>query len=175
MQINKKIVLIFCTALITLLVLPTNALCQTTIGDSTVSVEEGDFFSWKCTYSHPAYDWILGDGSYHNITIDNIYRGSALIGGFLEFALIVEVTEGRYYAGLDQHDSWQEMYIVYNKTLNHLYLEDEINKIVPIPLNLSWIADSVGDCTIDGNTITWQIGSEDFLEYRFNSMGIATS
>lgn len=177
MRINKKIMFIFCITLITLLVLPTNALCQTTIGDSTFPAEEGDFFSWKCTYSHPVYDWILGDGSYQNITVDNIYRGSASMGGFIEYALIVEVTEGRYYAGLDQHDSWPESpYIVYNKSLNHLYLEDVINPIVPIPLNLSLIADSVGgDYTIEGNTITLDYGSGEFKEYRFNSNGIATS
>lgn len=182
MRINKKIMLIFCTALIALSILPTNALCQTTIGDSTFPAEEGDFFSWKCTYSHPTYDWFLGDGSYRNITVDRIYRGSASIygWGFIEYALIVEVTQGKYLAGLDQHDSWAERpYIVYNKSLNRLYLEDTINPIVPIPLNLSLIADAVhctNTCTIEGNTITLPFsGPDNSMEYRFNSNGIATS
>ena len=172
----KKLGIIGLTTFLLLSSLSPKVLGSTTIEDSTFPAEVGDFFSWKCTYSHPAYYSILGDDSYQNITIDSVYRGSSSEGGFIEYALIVDVTEGRYYAGLHQYDIWQESpYIVYNKSLNHLYMEDTINPIVPIPLNLTLIADTVGDCTIDGNTITWNTDPEEHREYTFNSTGIATS
>jgi hypothetical protein len=175
MKIKHKIAFLCLTTIFVLSLFPVTTLCQTTIGNSSLSVEEGDFFSWKYTYTHPVYLGIAGPGSYHNITVDSIYQGSSSMGGFVEHALIMVVTEGRYWAGLGQHDEWQELpYMVYNKTLDHLYMEDEINFIAPIPLNLTLIADMVGDCTISGNMITEDIGPGEFVECTFNTEGILT-
>jgi hypothetical protein len=174
MKINHKIIYLCLGAIVVLSLFPTTTLCQTTIANSTVSVEEGDFFSWKCTYTHPAYYGILGSGSYRNITVDTIRQGSFHMGVSIDYALILEVTEGRYIAGWSQHDEWQELYMVYNKTLNFLYMEDEINLIAPTPLNLTLIAETAGDCTISGNTITWNWNDDEYEEITFNPEGIMT-
>lgn len=173
-RIKQKIAFLCISTLVVLSIFPTTTLCQTTIVNSTVSVEEGDVFSWRYTSVHPAYA-DLGSNSYYNITIDNIERGSTshMIGG-IDHALILEVTEGRYIEGWNQHDEWQELYMAYNKTLNYLYMEDDVNFIAPTPLNLTLIAETAGDCTISGNTITWNLGGGMYEEITFNTEGIVT-
>ena len=184
-KIKKSIILAFSIVLI-FSSFSSKGWCSTTIDDSTYPVAEGDIYIWKCTLCDPSWDLIAGVGSYHSITIDRIYRGSffdphPINGGFIKYALIVDVTEERYLKGLDQHDIWEEpYYVVYNKSLHYLYLEDAISRIVPIPLNLTLIAESMESsrgisCTIDGNTISYEHDPEEFSEYTFNSNGIATT
>ena len=119
MKLNKKIVILFCTTLVALSIFPTNALCQTTIGDSTVPVEEDETYKWTCTYCHFSYSLMIGVGTYRNVTIDNIYQGTYMA---IPNALIIDVTAGYWNKPADSHDSEViPSMIVYNSTLEYIY------------------------------------------------------
>ena len=73
-KINKLIIL----AIITILIIPlfsSNAMCTTTIGDSTFPADEGDTYTWRMTYCHPNLNASYGIGSYINLTIEDIGQG----------------------------------------------------------------------------------------------------
>ena len=178
MRINKKILLGICTLLIALSILPTNGACQTTIGNSTFAVEEGETYTWVCTYSHPNISSILTVGSYQNVTIDRIYQGPFDV---MSNTLIVEATLGYFNKTNNTHVIESAPYwIVYNFTLSYIYYQyfGDIS-IVPIPLNLTKICEYLESST----SLTWySVGNQIFLElpnykieYKFNSDGILTS
>ena len=174
---NKKIILIFCSALISFSFLPPEVVCQTTIGDSTFPVEVGDTYTWVCTYCHPNFTSDIRVGSYQNVTIDKIYQGSF---STISHALIVEATVGYFRKATNTHESFiRPFWVVYNVTLGYLDIVffTEIF-IVPIPLNLTMICEFVestwgGTCNCFGNQMVY----EDViltLNYNFNSNGILT-
>ncbi|GAG80656.1 unnamed protein product, partial [marine sediment metagenome] len=76
-----------------LLFLPFNAKCNATIGDSTFLADEGDIYTWKCTYCSPNWSTFLGVGSQVDVNINRIYQGSYMGVGQ---ALIVDVTLNYY-------------------------------------------------------------------------------
>ncbi|MFX1345110.1 MAG: hypothetical protein ACFFBC_11585 [Promethearchaeota archaeon] len=178
MKINKKIVIFFCTALIILSIFPTYAVCQTTIGDSTVPVEEGETYKYVCTYCDPTYSLQVGVGSYSNLTIDNIYQGSCSYMGITN-ALIINATRGSWNKPTDSHESEEIPYvIVYNFTLRYFnYYATPF--MIPIPLNFTFACESIayhagGTCNFTGNQITHEDEPDEIRVYTFNSNGIMT-
>ena len=177
MRINKKILLGICTLLIALSILPTNGACQTTIGNSTFAVEEGETYTWVCTYSHPNISSILTVGSYQNVTIDRIYQGPFDV---MSNTLIVEATLGYFNKTNNTHVIESAPYwIVYNFTLSYIYYQYFIDiYIVPIPLNLTMICEYIESLT---SQTCYSVGNQIFLEFlnntiecKFNSDGILT-
>ena len=177
MRLNKKIVLLFCTLLIILSILPTNAKCQTTIGDSTIPVEEGDTYTWVCTYSHPNISSILTVGSYSNITIHRIYQGPFDV---ISNTLIVEATLGYFNKTGNAHVIESAPYwVAYNFTLNYIYYHNLDIYLVPIPLNLTMVCEFIESYSSEtfysvGNHIFFEILNVK-IEYEFNSDGILTT
>ncbi|MFX1281754.1 MAG: hypothetical protein ACFFA3_20565 [Promethearchaeota archaeon] len=177
MQLNKKLIFVFCSTLISFSFLPTEAVCQTTIRDSTFPVEVGDTYTWVCTYCHPNFTSDIGVGSYQNVTIDKIYQGSF---STISHALIVEATVGYFRKATNTHESFiRPFWVVYNVTLGFIDIVffTEIF-IIPIPLNLTMICGFIestwgGTCNSSGNQMVY----EDViltLHYNFNSNGILT-
>lgn len=177
MSTNKERLFLFCLGLIILSVIPTMVLCQTTIGDSTFPAEEGDTYTWVCTYCSSDYSETFGIGSYMNFTIERIYQGSYMS---ISDALIVDVIQGRFIKATNTHQSWSEVYwVVYNSNYGQIYLEDLLY-IVPIPLDLPMIAEYIessygGDCEITDNQIIYDEGSGEVSKYQFNSNGFVTA
>ncbi|MFX1314626.1 MAG: hypothetical protein ACFE9T_02090 [Promethearchaeota archaeon] len=173
---KKPIVLLLSTIMI-LSFYSSNAFCDTTIGDATFPADEGDSYKWVVTYCHPMYNWILGAGSYLNVTIDAIYSGSY---GPMTHALIINATVAQYFKGLDQYSVWDTpFYIVYNNSMHFLYAGWFGYTILPIPLNLTLAADfaiSLGySATVDGNTLTLEDDPGELDVYNFNSHGFVIS
>ncbi|MFX1315294.1 MAG: hypothetical protein ACFE9T_05485 [Promethearchaeota archaeon] len=172
-KISNLLILIICTLSIISFLTP-RAVCDTTIGNSTVPVEEGDFYKWKMTYCHPNYSSFWGVGSYINLTVETIEQGSF---GPMTEALLISVTFGEYIKGLDVHGSvYFANWLVYNATLHYLYIEDLLF-IVPIPLNLTLVAEAWGEpiYTIEGRTYTTNPGSGYDVIFKFNSDGFVTN
>ncbi|MFX1479430.1 MAG: hypothetical protein ACFFCI_14955 [Promethearchaeota archaeon] len=177
MRIKKKIMFIFCSILISLVILPTKAVGQTTIRDSTFPAEMGDTYTWVCTYCHPNFSSTIGTGSYQNVTIDRIYQGSF---SAISDALIVEATVGYFIKATSTQESFSRTFwVVYNFTLGYIDIEfyTEIF-IVPIPLNLTMICAFIestwgGTCNSSGNQMVYE--DQIFTwHYNFNSNGILT-
>lgn len=175
-KINKLIIL----AIITILIIPlfsSNAMCTTTIGDSTFPADEGDTYTWRMTYCHPNDTDNSGIGSYYNFSIERIYRDSYFP---MTHALIVNATIGVYAKGQNTHLTLNiPDYVVYNATMHYLDLNLGKPFIIPIPLNLTMIAenfeDSVLNYTIIGSTLTIYYGSGKSKVYKFNSNGFVTT
>ena len=177
MQINKKILLGICTLLITLSIFPTSALCQTTIGDSTFPAEEGDTYTWICTYCHSSFSPQSGEGSYINMTIDRIYQGT--YEGSPN-ALIVEATMGYYTKATNSYESLiHDPWVVYNSTLKYIsYRHFSELYMIPIPLNTSMICEFIE--TSHGQTCECSENRINFSnlyinDYQFNSNGMLTT
>ena len=66
-----------------------NGKCNTI---STFPAQEGEKYTWDCTYCSPNWSTFLGVGSKVEVNINRIYRGSYMGAGQ---ALIVNVTEVR--------------------------------------------------------------------------------
>jgi len=174
-KVNKLIILTICSIL-TISSLTSNGMCTTTIGDSTFPADEGDVYTWEMTYCHPNSTWFAGVGSYYNLTIEKIYRDTYFP---MTHALIVNATKGEYMKGLNAHISYNVPdFVVYNASLQYINLIELY--IVPIPLNLSMIAEYYEGkghtCTIDGTTLTIDYFGEPVYDvYKFNSNGFATT
>ncbi|MFX1410581.1 MAG: hypothetical protein ACFFA6_09525 [Promethearchaeota archaeon] len=172
-KIGKLLILIICILSIIFFLTP-RAVGDTKIGNSIVPVEEGDFYKWKMTYCHPNYSSIWGVGSYINLTVETIEQGPY---GPVAEALLISVTFGEYIKGLNiQYSVYLANWIIYNASLHYLYIQDYIF-IVPIPLNLTLVAEAWGEpmYTIDGNVFTTNPGSGFDVVYKFNSDGFVTN
>jgi hypothetical protein len=170
-----KIGIFFLTFLLAFSPLTMLSLGDTTIEDSSFPADEGDFYKWICTYSHPLYT-DMEEGSWWNITIEKIYQGYYMA---IPNALIVNATLGTYHKNLNYHSSDNvPVYLVYNKTLN--FMETDYFPIVPIPLNLTFVLKFAElktglNCSIEGNTLIIDWGSGAKQKYNYNSKGITTS
>lgn len=177
---NKKIGLIILLTLSVLSSLSSNAICSTTIGNSTVSVEEGEVYFWQWDY----IDFFiqpftsLRHGDSVKFTIEKIYRGAH---ESINHTLLMNITIEENMSG-GTTISNRPAYIAYNNSLYYIKLQshDSIRPhpmIIPIPLNLTLIAgyyESIGEnCIIEGNTLIFvRSGMTD--EFTFNSDGILT-
>lgn len=176
MKNYTKIGIICIVCLMALLALTPVALGEpTTIGDSTYPASEDEYYRWTCTYCHPSADDYYGEGSYYNVTIGTIYQGSYMA---ITNALIVSAIWGEYLKGPDQHTSYIEPFLcVYNASLHYIYLEFPL--IVPIPLNLTMIAEFMmaewgGSAVVSGNAIV--VTQYNVVQiYNYNSDGFCTS
>jgi len=165
--------LIFLTTLLGLSCLITITRADTTIGSSTFPAENGDFYEWICTSCDPMWDYI-GVGSWLNVTIDNIYQGSHMA---VPYALIVNATTGQYIKGQNLYSLYNiPDYLVYNATLNYIYLDHKL--ILPIPLNLTLVKEFVENqgtnCSVVGNELVVDSGLGRVDTYTYNSAGFAT-
>ncbi|MFW9874632.1 MAG: hypothetical protein ACFFG0_16115 [Candidatus Thorarchaeota archaeon] len=170
---NSKLIILIITTLSIISFLTPRGMCDTTIGISTIPVEEGDFYEWKLTYCHPNISAIYGDGSYLNLTIEMIEQGSY---GPMADALIVSTIYGQYRKGNNTHiSSYEANWLVYNATFNYLYIDNPL-LFIPIPLNLTMVGESINaPYAIDGNIFTIFPGSGFELVYKFNSDGFAST
>ncbi|MFW9878250.1 MAG: hypothetical protein ACFFG0_34650, partial [Candidatus Thorarchaeota archaeon] len=177
MKINKKIVILFCTTLVALSIFPSNALCQTTIEDSTVPVEEGETYKYICTYCDLNYSLTLGVGSYQNLTVDNIYQGTYMT---IPNALIIDVTLGSWNKPEDLHDNVIiPSMIVYNSTLRYIYY-DCFLFMVPTPINFTMVCESIesewgGTCNFTGNQIIYKEFLDETTVYTISSLNLIVS
>jgi hypothetical protein len=182
MKKSQKISVFLITLVVGLSFLSPVAMSQTTIGNSTIPVEVDDVITWKCTYLHVTlYPIYYGAGSILEYTIEEISRGSH---GPLSYALIANITEKFDYTNIVNYTKIVNTptYLVYNKSLNYI----EYNKtesfdfkafIVPIPLNLTLVADyfeTLGyTCEVDGNKLRF-IDGDSIKENTYNSNGLLT-
>lgn len=169
----ENIGILFLATLLPLSFLSTIGIGASTVGNSTVPVYEGDFYRWNCTYCDPYFDPVLGTGSWINVTIDQIYQGSYL---GVPYALIVNATYGQYAKGPDIHFvNDADFYLVYNNTLNYLYLSRYF--ILPIPVNLTLVHDFIenggNNCTVLGNDVAIDYGMGRVDTFTYNSNGFA--
>ncbi|MHA1192278.1 MAG: hypothetical protein ACTSP9_08285 [Promethearchaeota archaeon] len=177
---NKKIGLIIIMTIIVLSSLSSNVISSTTIGNSTVSVEEGEVYSWQWDYID---FWLqpftsLRQGDTVKFTIEKIYRGAHQS---INHTLLLNITIEENMSG-ETTISNRPAYVAYNNSLDYINLQshDPIRPhpmIIPIPLNLTLIAgfyESIGEtCTIEGNTLIF-VRTNMTDEYTFNSDGILT-
>lgn len=176
MKKYTRLGILFLITLLTLSSLTVITLGDTTIEDSSFPADEGDFYKWTCTYSHPIYAGNTEKGSWWNITIERIYQGSYMT---ISNALIVNATVGQYVKGINYFSSYNEpFYLVYNNSL--YFISTDTLLILPIPLNLTMVAyfielDWSVDCTVDGNTLIVDWGSETIDKYNYDSHGFASS
>ncbi len=167
---SENIGLILILAFVMLAILPTDAMSSTVIGDSEVSVEEGEIYTWCITYVRADLEWLYQKNTEIKLIVEKIYIGPY---DGVSSALIVNATE----VGPSSRRSYPT-YIVYNKSLNYICFEPNyLPDIVPIPLNLTLVAayyETQGkNCSIQNNTL---ISSTelDRWEYTYDSNGIAT-
>ncbi|MFX1316310.1 MAG: hypothetical protein ACFE9T_10635 [Promethearchaeota archaeon] len=148
----------------------------TTIEDSTYPASDGEYYQWTCTYCNDSFDDYIGEGSYYNVTIGTIYQGSYMA---INHALIVPAIKGSYFKGFNMHSlDIASYYCVYNASLHYVYLD--LLFIVPIPLNLTMIAefiimDTGNSAVVSGNSIIIDNGAVFIETYNYNSNGFCTS
>ncbi|MCK4286593.1 MAG: hypothetical protein KAX18_10345, partial [Candidatus Lokiarchaeota archaeon] len=149
---------------------------STTLEDSTVGVEEGDSYTWENYYIYPTDLLIWGCcvGNKITLKIEIIYRGAYLS---IDHTLIMNITEGSYsmISTNTTYTNYPE-YVVYNQSLH--FIELETPHIIPIPLNLTLLAEyyeSLGEnCTVEGNTLIFDDGVVR-EQHTYNSDGILTN
>ena len=178
---NKKIGFLIILTISVLSFLSTNAISSTTLGNSTVSVEEGEVYSWQWNYVdfwlHPFV--YVRKGDTIKITIEKIYRGAYQS---INHALLMNVTIEENISSQGITTSNRPVNVVYNNSLHFIRIEQYPHNIpfpmiIPIPLNLTLIAEyyeSLGDtCMIEGNTLIF-VRTNMTDEFTFNSDGILT-
>ena len=178
---NKKIGLIIILTISVLSSLSSNAISSTTLGNSTVSVEEGEVYSWQwnyITYALQPFVYVRA-GDTFKITIEKIYRGAYQS---INHALLLNVTIEENIASQGITTTNRPVNLAYNKSLHFIKIEQYPHNIpfpmiIPIPLNLTLIAghyESLGDtCMIEGNTLIF-VRTNMTDEFTFNSDGILT-
>jgi len=172
---NKKIGFLIILTISVLSFLSPNAISSTTIEDSTVSVEEGEVYTWQWNYVSVFIHFLVyaRAGDTLKLTIENIYRGAHQS---INHALLMNITmvENFIVEGMITTTN-RPTFVAYNKSLHYIKLYRPY--IIPIPLNLTLIAEhyeSVGEnCTIEGNKLIFDSGvNQD--EHTYNSDGILT-
>jgi len=174
MRSTNKFGIILFSVVFILLFLSFNAKCNATIGDSTFPADEGDIYTWKCTYCSPNWSLFLGVDSQVEVNINRIYQGSYMEVGQ---ALIVNVTLNYYIKATDYHMSINfPYYIVYDEIFHYKRIVHCF--IVLTPINLTLIADYIirsGDnCSIQGNYLNVDYGYNRTGHYLYNLNGFAT-
>jgi len=176
---NKKIGFLIILTISVLSFLSPNAISSTTIEDSSVSVEEGEVYTWQYNYvsvlMHPFVYVRAGDTL--KLTIENIYRGAHQS---INHALLMNITMVENFIVEEMITTTNRpTFVAYNKSLHYIKLYRPY--IIPIPLNLTLIAgyyESLGDtCMIEGNTLIIEISGQpagNTDEFTFNSDGILT-
>ena len=176
---NKKIGFLIIMIISVLLFLSPNVVSSTTIGDSSVSVEEGEVYTWQWNHIlfsfYPFTSARVGDTV--KFTIEKIYGGAYQS---INHTLLMNITiEVKMSGGITITN--RPVYVAYNKSLHFIKLQSHSSRpfpmIIPIPLNFTLIAgyyESLGEtCTIEGSTLIF-IRSNMTDEYTFNSDGILT-
>jgi len=176
---NKKIGFLIILTISALLFLSSNVVSSTTIGDSSVSVEEGEVYTWQWNYIlfwlHPLTSTRAGDTV--KFTIEKIYTGAYQS---INHALLINITIEENTSGGTTITN-RPVYVAYNKSLHFIKLQSHSSipfpMIIPIPLNLTLIAgyyESLGKtCIIEGSTLII-VRPNMTDEYTFNSDGILT-
>lgn len=156
--------------------LSSNAISSTTLEDSSVGVEEGEVYTWQWNYI--AYElqlWTsLRQGDTIKLTIEKIYRGAYLS---INHALLMNITMEENLCNVGITTTNHPVSVAYNKSLQ--FIELETPYIIPIPLNLTLIAEyyeSLGEnCIIEGNKLIFNSTSGAIQdEHTYNSDGILT-
>jgi len=172
---NKKIGFLIILTISVLSFLSPNAISSTTLEDSSVSVEEGEVYTWQWNYVSVFIHFLVyaRAGDTLKLTIENIYRGAHQS---INHALLMNITmvENFIVEGMITTTN-RPTFVAYNKSLHYIKLYRPY--IIPIPLNLTLIAEhyeSVGEnCTIEGNKLIFDSGvNQD--EHTYNSDGILT-
>ena len=176
---NKKIGYLIIWTISVLLFLSSNVVSSTTIGDSSVGVEEGEVYTWQYNYIHFGLRPFITvrEGDTVKYTIDKIYSGAFQS---INHALLMNITIEEKMSGVTTITD-RPRYVAYNKSLHFINLKSYSNipfpRIIPIPLNFTLIAgyyESLGDtCTIEGNTLIF-VRTNMTDEFTFNSDGILT-
>ena len=176
---KKKIGFLIILTISVLSFLSSNAISSTTLGDSSVSVEEGDVYTWQWNYVHVImhpFGYVRA-GDTLKLTIENIYRGAHQS---INHALLMNITMVENFIVYEMITTTNRpTFVAYNKSLHYIKLYRPY--IIPIPLNLTLIAgyyESLGDtCMIEGNTLIIEISGQpagNTDEFTFNSDGILT-
>ncbi len=157
-----------------LLIFPFNAKSTAVINDSTFPADEGEIYTWKCTYNSPYWSTFLGVGSRVDVKINQIYQGSY---GGAEQALIINVTLNYDINATDYHHSINfPYYLVYDEIFHYMLIVHSF--IILTPINLTLIADYIirsGDnASIQGNYLNVDYGYNRTGQYLYNSNGFAT-
>ncbi|GAG87603.1 unnamed protein product, partial [marine sediment metagenome] len=157
-----------------LLFIPFNAKCTAIMNDSTFPAEEGEIYTWKCTYCSPDWSTFLGVGSEIDVNINQIYQGSYM---GVEQALIVNITLNYYINVTDYHYSINfPYYLVYDEIFHYMRIVHCF--IILTPINLTLIADYLNrsgrNCSIQGNYLNVDYGYNRTGQYFYNSNGFAT-
>jgi len=171
MKKKSKFGIVFLTLFLTFSFVTPIAISDTTIGNSTIPVNEGSFYEWTCTYASSTLTGILEEGSWYNLTIESIGQGSYYV---LTHALVINATLGMFVKGLNIHtNSYYAYFLVYNASLSSVYYAWE-PLIVPDPTDLVLIkvfieVDRGTPCYIVGNSMTVDLGSGSIMKYRYGA------
>ncbi len=139
----------------------------------TFPAEEGDKYTWKCTYCSPNWSIFLGVGSKVEININRIYNSSYMEA---EQAHIINVTLNYYYKASNSHKSFTfPYYIVYNETYHYMRILHCFIIVTPINLTLvaEYIISSGDNPTIQENVLNIDYGYSQTGQYTYNSNGFA--
>lgn len=147
-----------------------NGKCNTTYA---FPADEGDKFTWKCTYCSPNWSVFLGVGSKVEIHINQIYEGSYMEA---EQALIVNVTLNYYYKASNSYATFTfPYYLVYDDIFHYMRILHCL--ILLSPINLTLVADYIirsGDnATIQENVLNVNYGYSQTGQYTYNANGFA--
>jgi len=174
MKKKSKFGIIFLTLFLSFSFLTPIAISDTTIGNSTIPVKEGDFYEWTCTYASSTLAGILEEDSWYNLTIDSIGQGSYFV---LTHALVISATLGMFVKGLNLHSETNFPYfLVYNASLSSIYYAWE-PVIVPNPTDLVLVKVFIEvewgvPCYIVTNTMTVDLGSGSIMKYWYSLTGL---
>ncbi len=177
---NKSLVLLLLSSIIFCSFLPIT-LGETTLGDSTFPLDKDESITWKSVNAtEPYYEEI----EFVRFSATDVYNAS-LNGNrymFVNYTLWFYHNFAWIKKSLEDENAF---YLSYNYTLNFLnwsrlvYFEAYL-LVVPIPLNLTLISNTIWEykvlnSTINGNKLILDYRNSTIIEATFNSQGITTT
>lgn len=177
---NKSLVLLLLSSIIFCSFLPIT-LGETTLGDSIFPLDKDESITWKSVNAtEPYYEEI----EFVRFSATDVYNAS-LNGNrymFVNYTLWFYHNFAWIKKSLEDENAF---YLSYNYTLNFLnwsrlvYFEAYL-LVVPIPLNLTLISNTIWEykvlnSTINGNKLILDYRNSTIIEATFNSQGITTT